>query len=92
MTKFQIKRILKKVKAPDIDIPELAPVPRKRPRLKPVFATAALALVIVGASVVGIKGNIFKGEQPLPPVDIDTPDTPENPDIPGTPTPPAENG
>ena len=62
MTKFQIKRILKKVKAPDIDIPEIAPLPRKRTRLKPVLATAALALVIVGTSVVGIKGNIFKGK------------------------------
>ncbi len=85
MTKFQIKRILKKVKAPDIDIPELAPLPRKRASLKPVLATAALALVIVGASVIGIKGNIFKGEQPLPPADIDTPDTPD------TPTPPEDD-
>ena len=84
-TELKIKRICKKFKAPDIDIPELTPVPRKRPRLKPVLATAALALVIVGASVVGIKGNIFKGEQPLPPVDTATPDTPD------TSTPPEDD-
>ena len=76
-TELKIKRICNSFKAPDIEIPLLSAKVAKIPRLKPVLATAALALVIVGASVVGIKGNIFKGEQPLPPVDTDTPDTPD---------------
>lgn len=92
-TELKIKRICNSFKAPDIEIPLLSAKAAKRPRLKPVLATAALALVIVGASVVGIKGNIFKGEQPLPPVDTDTPDTPDTPTPPDTdtPTPPEDD-
>ena len=92
-TELKIKRICNSFKAPDIEIPLLSAKAAKRPRLKPVLATAALALVIVGASVIGIKGNIFKGEQPLPPVDIDTPDTPDAPTPPDTdtPTPPEDD-
>ena len=92
-TELKIKRICNSFKAPDIEIPLLSAKAAKRPRLKPVLATAALALVIVGASVIGIKGNIFKGEQPLPPVDTDTPDTPDTPTPPDTdtPTPPEDD-
>ena len=90
-TELKIKRICNSFKAPDIEIPLLSAKVAKRPRLKPVFATAALALVIVGASVIGIKGNIFGDNQPLPPIDIDTPDTPDTPPNTDTPTPPEDD-
>ncbi len=79
-TTIKIKRICKKFKAPDVEIPVLTAAPKRRVNIKFAYATAALALVILGASVLGIKGNIFGHTPPLTPDVPATPDTPTPPD------------
>lgn len=79
-TTIKIKRICKKFKAPDVEIPVLTAAPKRRVNIKFAYATAALALVIFGASVLGIKGNIFGHTPPLTPDTSNTPDTPTPPD------------